>query len=76
MNQLNFIHIGDKYVTCSAIVPVLKLLSDDVLKEKDDSTLTNDIRSYILADLSQRNLETARLLNFYKYHPSWTHDSS
>ena len=56
---INFIDIGEKYVTSSAFIPILKLLSDDILKEKEeDTTLTNDIRSYILADLSQRNLQT------------------
>lgn len=46
-------------MTSSAVVPLVKLLSDDVLKEnEEDSRLTNDIRSYILADLAGRNLET------------------
>lgn len=59
MNTFIDVHVGDKYVTSSAIVPVLKLLSDDVLKAKeDDSTLTNDMRSPILADLCKKNLET------------------
>ena len=50
---------GEKYVTSSAFIPVLKLLTDDVLKEKEDDTLlTNNLHVAILADLSQRNLET------------------
>ncbi len=53
-----FIHIGEKYVTSSAFVPILKLLSEDVLKEKEeDATLTNNLRSSILTDLLQRNLQ-------------------
>ena len=50
--------IGETYVTASAFLPVLKLLEDDILKEKEEDTpLTNSIRTTILADLSTRNLQ-------------------
>ena len=47
---------GEKYVTGSAVIPIIDLLTTTVLTEKDeDKTLTNDIRKAIISDLSQRN---------------------
>ena len=47
---------GETYVTSSAILPIINLLTTSVLKENDEETpLTNDIRATILADLLGRN---------------------
>ena len=47
---------GEKYVTGSAILPIIHLIETKVLKENsEDKTLTNDIRSAIKSDLLTRN---------------------
>lgn len=46
---------GEKYVTVSAIKPVLKHLEEDVLAENDaDTTLTRDIKRRVLGSLTTR----------------------
>ena len=63
---------GEKYVTISAIVPVMNLLKTAVLEEKtDDNPMMNELRSSIMDDLMTRNqgpdivhlLETASFLD-------------
>lgn len=47
---------GEKYVTGSAVLPIMDLLDKEILKEKEeDKTLTNEIRLAIKADLFTRN---------------------
>ena len=47
---------GEKYVTGSAVLPIIHLIENKVLKENDeDKTLTNDIRNAIKTDLLKRN---------------------
>ena len=50
---------GEKYVTGSAVLPIVDLLSNCVLKENEGKSLTNDIRQKIIADLSTRNTNPA-----------------
>ena len=48
--------IGEKCVTSSALIPVMDLLSRDVLQEKEaDTQMSNNLRAAILSDLSKRN---------------------
>ena len=50
---------GEKYVTGSAVLPIINLLDKEILKEKEeDKTLTNEIRLAIKADLFTRNTGT------------------
>ena len=47
---------GERYVTGSAVLPIIDLLDNEILKEtKEDKTLTNDICPAIKADLLTRN---------------------
>lgn len=47
---------GEKYITGSAVLPIIDLLDKEILKEKEeDKTLTNEIRLAIKADLFTRN---------------------
>ena len=47
---------GERYVTGSAVLPIIDLLNNEILKEKEeDKTLTNDIRLAIKVNLSTRN---------------------
>ena len=56
----NFTNIlsGEKYVTFSALIPLLKHITDDVLcDDEEDTTLTTDIKQQIiiyLGDLCHR----------------------
>lgn len=46
---------GEKYVTISAVLPLLHLIKNDLLKKKDsDSTLTSDIKEKVILDISKR----------------------
>lgn len=50
---------GEKYVTISAVLPIINLLQTSVLKENtDDKPLTNELRSRIINDLSKRNQQS------------------
>ena len=50
---------GGNYVTGSAVIPIIDLLTTDILKENDDDKpLTNDLRGAILNDLLQRNTDS------------------
>ena len=43
-------------MTSSALIPVMDLLSRDVLQEKEaDTQMSNNLRAAILSDLSKRN---------------------
>ena len=47
---------GEKYVTISAILPIVNLLTTSVLKENTNvKPLTNELRSRIIGDLMKRN---------------------
>lgn len=47
---------GEKYVTGSAVLPIMDLLDKEILKEKEeDKTLMDEIRLAIKADLFTRN---------------------
>ena len=47
---------GEKYITGSAVIPIIDLLTNTILKENDeDKTLTNNIRNAISTDLLTRN---------------------
>ena len=47
---------GETYLTSSAILPIINLLTTSVLKENDEDTpLTNDLCATIFADLLGRN---------------------
>ena len=47
---------GERYVTGSAVLPIIDLLDNQILKEtKEDKTLTNDICPAIKTNLSTRN---------------------
>ena len=63
---------GEKYITISAVLPIIDLLKTRVLREnEEDKSLTNEIRSLIISDLTSRNqdpvvvhlLETASFLD-------------
>ncbi len=44
---------GEKYVTISAALPLLHLIKNELLKQKDsDSTLTSDIKQGVLTSVS------------------------
>ena len=63
--DFNDIMSGERYVTGSAILPIVNLLSTSILKEKsDDKAMTNEIRAAIISDLSGRyhNSEIVNLL--------------
>lgn len=46
---------GETYVTVSAVMPIVHLIENDILKEEDtDSTLTGDIKRKIRVDLRHR----------------------
>ncbi len=46
---------GEKYATISAVLPLLYLIKNDLLKQKDsDSTLTSDIKERVILDISKR----------------------
>ena len=45
---------GDSYVTISAVLPILYLINNNLLKEDDDTTLTKDIKDRIKSDLNDR----------------------
>jgi len=54
--ELSDVMSGEKYVTGSAILPIIHLIKTKVLKENDeDKILTNDIRSAIKTDLLTKN---------------------
>lgn len=45
---------GEKHVTISAVLPLLHLIKNDLLKQKDsDSTLTSDIKQRVILDISK-----------------------
>ena len=47
---------GEKYITGSAVISIIDLLTNTILKENDkDKTLTNNIRNAISTDLLTRN---------------------
>ena len=49
---------GESYVTSSAVIPIINLLTDSVLKEKDDDPpLVNDLCTATLADRLGRNTD-------------------
>ena len=50
---------GEKYVTFSALVPLLKHMIDDVLcEDEEDTTLTADIKQQIIAYLEDKYEDT------------------
>ena len=72
LSEFTNVMSGEKYVTISAILPVMNLLKTAVLEEKtDDNPMTNELRSSIMDDLITRNqgpdivnlLETASFLD-------------
>ena len=72
LSEFTNVMSGEKYVTISAILPVMNLLKTAVLDEKTDGNpMTNELRSSIMDDLTTRNqgpdivnlLETASFLD-------------
>ena len=72
LSEFTNVMSGEKYVTISAIIPVMNLLKTAVLEEKnDDNPMTNELRSSIMDDFITRNqgpdivnlLETASFLD-------------
>ena len=50
---------GEKYVTISAVLPIINLLKTSALQENaNDKPITNDLPSYIVNDLLKRNQES------------------
>lgn len=50
---------GEKYVTISAVLPIIDLLKTSVLKQNpDDTSMTNELRSSITDDLLTRNQDS------------------
>ena len=59
LSTLTDILSGEKYVTISAILPMLHILKTDLLKEKDtDTPLTKDIKKRIVEDITNRYTES------------------
>ena len=49
---------GERYVTISAMLPIMHLLTNPILNEKEeDLPLTNELRADILTDLFGRNTD-------------------
>ena len=72
LSEFTNVMSGEKYVTISAILPVMNLLKTAVLEEKtNDNPMKNELRSSIMDDLITRNqgpdivnlLETASFLD-------------
>jgi len=52
LSSLTDILSGEEYVTVSAVMPMMQLIDDKLLKETDDNTqLTKDIKQRIKQDL-------------------------
>ena len=59
LSALTDILSGDKYVTISAVLPMLHILKTDLLKEEDtDTPLTKDIKHRIVEDITKRYTES------------------
>lgn len=59
LSTLTDILSGEKYVTVSAVLPMLHILKTDLLKEKDtDTPLTKDIKHRIVEDITKRYSES------------------
>ncbi len=68
--QFTDVMSGEKYVTISAVLPILHLLKSSVLKDNPtDKSLTNELRSDILNDLSIKNQDpdVVRLLEISSF---------
>ena len=50
---------GEKYVTFSALIPLLKHITDDVLCDDEDTTLTTDIKQQIITYLQDKYEDTS-----------------
>lgn len=52
--NLTDIHSGHSYATVSAVLPIVHVINNNLLKDDDgDSTLTNDIKQHIKQDLNE-----------------------
>ena len=59
LSVLTDILSGEKYVTISAVLPMLHILKTDLLKEEDtDTPLTKDIKHRIVEDITKRYTES------------------
>lgn len=55
LHSLTDLLSGENYVTISAVLPLVHLIENDLLKEKDsDSSLTSDIKQRVILDISKR----------------------
>ena len=58
---------GEEYVTVSAVLPMLNLIDDNLLKEEDsDTRLTNDIKQCIKLDLGRQYADSEEIVEILK----------
>ena len=65
--SLTYMLSGEEYVTVSAVLPMLKLIDDNLLKEEDSNTqLTKDIKQRIKLDLGRRYADSEEIVEILK----------